>query len=312
MFFICHNIIIFVYYKLINYNMKNKKYVRFCSNCGKELTYRSYSAFYNANKKESLCRNCGCRKDQEHSANLNKLLEDTPEAFYWIGFILSDGCIYDGRLTLRLQNKDKDQVLKFGKFVEYTGSYGTSKTSTGVSCMDKNLTKAICEKFDIHERKTYNPPTSILKFESSLLIALLAGFIDGDGRIANQTKRKDFFLTIKVHSSWLNILKEFNSLICEENFCKINSKGYAVLTITNTETLKRLKTKVLDLNLPILSRKWDIIDMNFVSKYVTASLLRNKVIELYLQGKKNKEISEECKTSQSNVSKIIKNYKNDN
>lgn len=312
MFFIYYNLIIFVYYKLINYSMENKEYIRFCPKCGKELTYKSYSAFYNANKKESLCRNCGCRKNQKHSANLSRLLEDTPEAFYWMGFILSDGCICEGRLTLELQNKDKDQVLKFGDFIEYSGSYGTSETSTRVSCMDKDLTEAICKKFDIHEKKTYNPPASILKFENSLLLALLAGFVDGDGRIANQNKRKDFFLTIKTHKSWLNILKEFNSLICEENFCKINSQGYAVLTITNSEILKNLKSKILGLNLPILSRKWDIIDMNFVSKYVTAEILRNRVIELHLRGKKNKEISEECKTSQSNVSKIIKNYKNDN
>ena len=73
-------------------------------------------------------------------------------------------------------------------------------------------------------------------------MALLAGFIDGDGCIRHPSKnRNDFVLTIKVHSSWLNILTEFNLLICDKNFCKINSAGYAVLTITNSEYLKGLK-----------------------------------------------------------------------
>ena len=33
-------------------------------------------------------------------------------------------------------------------------------------------------------------------------------------------------------------------------------------------------------SLPLLERKWNIIDMNFVSAYTTAENLRNKVIEL--------------------------------
>lgn len=106
-----------------------------------------------------------------------------------------------------------------------------------------------------------------------------------------------------------NEVKEFNSLICEENFCKINSSGYAVLTITNTEILKVLKEKILVLNLPLLNRKWDIIDISFISKFTTANLLKDKVIDLYLQGKRNKDISKECNTSPANITRIIKNYK---
>jgi DNA-binding NarL/FixJ family response regulator len=55
----------------------------------------------------------------------------------------------------------------------------------------------------------------------------------------------------------------------------------------------------------------DIIDLNFVSKYVSANELKEKVIDLYKQGYKNKDISEMCKTSPANVTRIIKNYKNE-
>lgn len=285
------------------------EYKRNCPNCNKELEYKSYTSWYNANKNNSLCRNCGCKKNKERSANLSKLLEDSLEAFYWIGFLLADGSFVDGRLKFVLKKDDSNQVHKFGEFIEYTGSYGTSENSESVTCKDIDVVNKICEKFNILPRKTYNPPNSILKFNKDLCYALLAGFIDGDGRIANQTKRKDFFLTIKNHSSWLNILQEFNSLICEENFCKINSSGYAVLTITNTEILKNLKKKILSLNIPILSRKWDIIDLNFESKYKKVEILHQKVVELYLQGKRNKDIAEECNTSPANVTKIIKKYK---
>lgn len=285
------------------------EYKRICPDCGKELEYNSYSAWYKANKTNSSCRRCGGKKNKEHSANLSRLLEDTPEAFYWIGFLLADGSFSGGRLKLTLKKSDADQVHKFGNFVEYTGSYGNSEISESVTCKDIDVVEKICNKFDIKPRKTYNPPETLLKFDKHLLIALLAGFIDGDGRIAHPTNRRDFFLTIKNHCSWITILKEFNSLICKKDFCKVNSSGYAVLTITDSEILKKLKRRILTLNLPILSRKWDVIDMSFISKYQTAKILREKVISLYLEGKRNKDISEECGTSPSNVTKIIKQYK---
>lgn len=169
-------------------------------------------------------------------------------------------------MKFTLKKEDAEQVHKFGSFINYTGSYGNSEISESIFCKDIDTVKKICEKFDINPQKTYNPPKTLLKFDSNLLISLLAGFIDGDGRISHPFNRKDFFLTIKNHSSWISILQEFNSLICKENFCRINSSGYAVLNITNSEYLKELKRKVIKLNIPILPRKWNIIDLSFVSK----------------------------------------------
>jgi len=49
---------------------------------------------------------------------------------------------------------------------------------------------------------------------------------------------------------------------------KINTQGYATLLIGNTETNKFLKQKTLELKIPILDRKWDKIDLKFVSRNV--------------------------------------------
>lgn len=287
------------------------EFKRICPNCGKELVYKSETSYKNAVKADSVCRSCASKERQKgnHCADLSTLLLDTPEAFYWIGFLLADGSFHDNRLKLGLSIKDSEHVYKFASFINYTGAIDITDKSISIACKDVEVVGKIKDKFDIKDRKTYNPPSTILKFPRSFLIALLAGFIDGDGRIANQTNRKDFFLTIKSHASWINILQEFNSLVCKENFCKINSNSYAVLTITNTEVLKSLKREVMSLDIPIMKRKWDVIDMDFVSKYVTSKQLKKKVIQLYLEGKRNKDISLECNTSPSNVTKIIKNYK---
>lgn len=284
------------------------EYKRICPNCGKELVYQSYTAWYNANKANSLCRSCGCKKATKHCGNLEKLLEESFESYYWMGFLLADGCFSDDRLRIGLAIKDKEHLLKFAKFIDYTGTINENATKISLAVKDIDIVNKICDKFDIDHQKTYNPPSTLDWINKDFIYCLLAGFIDGDGNIQHQNNREDFFLRIKNHASWIDILKFFGSLITDKECVKINNKGYAELVITNTTKLQKLKEKVLTYNLPILSRKWDIIDMNFISKYTKAEEIRNKVIDLLSKNIKQVEIAKQLGISQSNVTKIKKNY----
>lgn len=298
--------------------MKNKitlnqeLWVRNCPSCNKEIKYKSYSAWHLATKNNSLCRNCSTKKHAQRCADLSILLEDTPETFYWMGFLLADGCFSDNRLKFSLKKEDSDQVHKLGEYIKYTGSYGVSDIKESICCKDIDIIIKIKEKFGITDNKTINPPKTLNIFPENLYVSLIAGFIDGDGNIQNPTNRKDFFLRIKNHSSWLHILQEFNNYIYpEKDCCKINSSGYAELIITNTVPLQKLKEKVVSLNLPILNRKWDKIDLNFVSKYTKANEDRQKVIDLYLQNYKVKNICNLLNLKEGKVYKIIREYKNE-
>ena len=115
-------------------------------------------------------------------------------------------------------------------------------------------------------------------------------------------------MRIKNHSSWEDVLKLFGTLITNKDCVKIKNKVYSEIIIYNTKIIQDLKNKILSYNLPLLNRKWDIINMNFVSKYTKAEELRNQVIELLNKGLKQKEIAEICNTSPANVSKIKKLY----
>lgn len=137
----------------------------------------------------------------------------------------------------------------------------------------------------------------------------IRGYFDGDGCIKYQFKRKDFVLTIKCHASWLNILNQFGKILGDETHCKLNSDGYAVLNITNTKLLKQLKLKVLSLNLPLLTRKWDRIDLNFRSKYEIAEELRQNVFkEFKLNILSKTDIAKKYNTSNANITKLYKKY----
>lgn len=69
-----------------------------------------------------------------HNANLHKLLENSVEAFYWIGFLLADGSFSNGKIRFAI--KDIEQLYKFGDFICYTGAYSECNGCKRISSMN--------------------------------------------------------------------------------------------------------------------------------------------------------------------------------
>lgn len=55
--------------------------------------------------------------------------------------------------------------------------------------------------------------------------------------------------------------------------------------------VRAFKEKAILFNLPILERKWDIIDLNYLSKYEVSSAWQSQAFLLYKQNFTVKEIS---------------------
>lgn len=183
-----------------------------------------------------------------------------------------------------------------------------------IAIKDIDILEKLCIKFDIKHNKTYNPPDvnifDLLTIHEQY--CLIAGFIDGDGYIPKLKNRNDFRITIKCHSSWYNFLEKISLIITNKNFAKINNAGYAQLVISNTEQLKDFKKQLLTYNIPLLKRKWDNINLNYTSHYVTAKQLRNAIIPLIKQGMKYKDISKKYNVSMGHISNIKKKYIKEN
>lgn len=242
-------------------------------------------------------------------SKLDILLEDTFESFYWIGFILADGSIVGNRLKITLAKKDERHVDQVAKYLQ-TQKKKNKRNQYYISCQDKFIVPKIKDKFNIQARKTYNPSKQ-LNFNLNLLLSMFIGYIDGDGSIRKQTKRKDSLLTIQVHKSWLTWLNHFQELISKEtgiNLPKpyLNKRQYAFWAITHSEVLSFLKKFVLKYKLPVLNRKWDCIDETFVSRNTQAKETKNKVLQLKQQKHKNSEIANMLKISKSYVTQILK------
>lgn len=234
--------------------------------------------------------------------NLYKLLEETPETYYWVGFILADGHISNGtRLRVTLAKKDKDHLVKLQKFLQIENM--TENDQVHISGMDSKVIKNFVKKFDIKSNKTIYPPNLNIN-NKKLLFALSIGFIDGDGSIKKQYKRNDCILRIKCHANWLNVIK----YLFKNEKVKINNQGYVNTNIANNTTLKNMKLKAIKLNLPIMNRKWDLIDLSYITKYEKSKINTKKVIDLYLNQYRQKDICEITNLSKGRVSIIIKNF----
>jgi len=175
---------------------------------------------------------------------------------------MADGCFHNNRLKFCLANKDADYVMLFAKYIEAGNNIQIFHNRTEVSAKNIDIIPQICKKFDIHERKTYNPPSNL---PTVFALDFIIGLIDGDGNISNHQTCNSFRITLKMHKSWLYILQEIESILYgnSKNFrAKIDATGYASVHISDSEACKRLKQYAIDSCLPIMSRKWDIIDLS--------------------------------------------------
>lgn len=242
---------------------------------------------------------------------LEKLLGDTPETYYWIGFIMADGTLVGNRLKIGLSIKDEDLLNRLYKFLGCTNSIYKTDISCEFSIMDSYTIPLLRNKFDINQRKTYNPPKSLLWMDDDLLYSFIIGFIDGDGAILKQTNREDPNLRIKVHSNWLTILNEISMFVSTKANvnvveARINNKGYANVNLSNHVLLKSLKKKALELKIPYLNRKWSLIDENHINKMEKSKINLNKVIELIKLGCSDKKIREVLGLKKSTLSLMKK------
>lgn len=211
----------------------------------------------------------------KYKTNINVLTEETPETYYWIGFLMADGHFSTiNRLRLTLAEKDLDHLRKFCIYINYDTSfikYNRKTKSYYMSVMNKAVISILKSKFNISNNKTYNPCLIDMDLDKNLLFSLVIGFIDGDGSIQRLHNRKDVSIGIKCHSSLEENLNKFSEILGFYKKAYINTCNYSQIFFQNNEKLKEIKLKSLNLNLPFMKRKWDIINLDYFTKYEVSS-----------------------------------------
>jgi hypothetical protein len=238
-----------------------KKFTNYCPSCGKERVYSSNTAMNYAKRNKTLCRICAKRKQTSLCiANTELFEEDSLKFYYWIGFIMADGHISNNRLKICLSIKDSEHLYKLSKELKLTPKI--DRGNVCISFMNNRVIGELVDRFKIESNKTEHPCYIPNDLTIDQLKSLSIGFIDGDGSIKKQSGgRRGALIKIQCHSSWLSNLKKM--------FLKsyINPNGYAQVYITRHKDCKDLKEFAIANSLPIMSRKWDKIDLTFKTKY---------------------------------------------
>lgn len=281
----------------------------------KMLTNRSWSSIIQYAQVLNIKRSY----DLVRETNVGKLLEETPVSYYWMGFLMADGHFTEKRITVGLSIKDIDHIKKFAKFISADYLEGKNKCrgkyyrQCYVRAANSDIVPILREKFGICNNKTYHPCDITKIKDEDLLLSLIIGFIDGDGSITKQSNRTDAFMRIKCHSSWLFNLQFISDTICKccdlkPNIAKINKQGYAIITVANSIILKFLKAKGRSLDLPVLKRKWDRVDENYVSKFEEYKYIVQKVKNLLQEGFTGYKIAQMLNRHHVGIYRIIKRY----
>jgi hypothetical protein len=120
----------------------------------------------------------------------------------------------------------------------------------------------LVEKYNISNRKTYEPPDfSTYNLNNELWMSLILGLIDGDGCI-HIRKSGECYGRIRLHSNWFGALCYLKQTLCGVFGLSvvdpiIEQSGFVGWTLTHT-MLWKLREFALSKSLPLLARKWDI------------------------------------------------------
>lgn len=152
----------------------------------------------------------------------NKLESD--EVQYWIGWIISDGNLYDKRVCLAVTQKDIDILEKYCKFLNLECSYIKTKKMN-----NKNWDKLSYVRFGNLE--TYNFLKSIgitekksktISINIPMTFSILRGIIEGDGCIGMYRKKP----IISISSASIQLISQISDFLWENNIKNsINKNG---------------------------------------------------------------------------------------
>jgi hypothetical protein len=111
---------------------------------------------------------------------------DTPESFYWAGFLAADGCLKDYKnskmVALELANKDRDHLAKFKDCIGFVGDIMTRGTrpSSIVKVSSARMFDDL-HRFGLTPRKSLTLLFPEAVASSRLVNHFMRGYFDGDG-----------------------------------------------------------------------------------------------------------------------------------
>lgn len=209
-----------------------------------------------------------CSKVDRHFYKLKKLLSNELQAYYIIGFLIADGYFApNSRLALQLQKQDKCLIEKIVQYLELDENVIFEyEKSVGFCVQDHYTINILRQKYNITNNKTVIPCDFAYVEDDNEFLALLIGYIDGDGSIKRRSDSQNYCINIHCHKNWLDVLDALSQRVYK--LAGIEKYSHALLTKSNNELYSNVyfwNQRVLNLlinfiennSLFVPNRKWD-------------------------------------------------------
>jgi intein-encoded DNA endonuclease-like protein len=221
---------------------------------------------------------------RQYSVNDNFFSVDTPQSFYWAGFLAADGNIDKNlyRLTIKLSQKDLSHLELFKKHLLSDAKifFKKEKLSIYGSCYirvsSNKLINDLINKFNVTPNKTKTFKMNDWTLNHKFVNHFIRGYIDGDGSYTITDRGKTFKISLLGN---LEFMMQFKSLMenkCLTNINKIilHKNMHYVSYTGNKQCAKIIKFLFQDAGGTFLKRKFNKI---IEAKYLMRKHLCQKI-----------------------------------
>ncbi len=146
---------------------------------------------------KALCPNSkAIPKEQYRPINTKYLLNvnyfdtiDTEDKAYWLGFLMADGHLDHGRITIKLAFKDIEILENLKKCLDYTGNIKIEIRDTNFKKQSESAVLSIASVELVRKLSLYIPigrKSNLIRFpdlQEDLIIHFIRGYFDGDGYV---------------------------------------------------------------------------------------------------------------------------------
>ena len=213
-------------------------------------------------------------RGRRYLVNHHAFSKDTPDVRYWVGVLLTDGCVFKGcggtKIVLHVHNRDEEWVEQFRSFLQYEGPiYTTHKKNKRGEVIGTYKRLAVASDIMANELSVWGVVPRKTKVASAISDLendpdFWRGAVDGDGCL-RVSKNKTIICSL---AGWKTLVYQFahmaSVLVGTEvkvYQCKDKKGGqWWSTTVSSEEAIKVIKY-LYNKQGPRMKRKGDFADM---------------------------------------------------